>query len=111
MEKELKDMTVREVLLLDEFVNQLQQVMDGEVFNQERAAQEAKKQGCRLGRTPLDRLREKQVWQVEQVRDFFGATLNKSLVGFGAEERNYIYLVGMAAFKRTVTKLQKQEKE
>jgi hypothetical protein len=35
--------------------------------------------------------------------------LNKSLIGLSANEREYIYLVGMEAFRRTMKKLQEQE--
>ena len=109
MEKELKEMTVRDVLLQPEYLEQLQEVMDGEVWNQQKAGAEARKQELRIGRTPLDRLREAEVWEAENIRDYFGAVLNKSLVGFGAAEREYINLVGMAAFRRTVVKLKEKE--
>ena len=107
---ELKDMKVRDVLELDEFKSQLRQVMDGEEFNQERAASEARHNGARLARTPLDRLKDRGAWDVDSMIDYFANVLNKSLIGFSAGEREYIYLVGMAAFNRTMKKLQDKEK-
>lgn len=107
--KELKDLKVRDVLMMDEFRNQLSQVMDAEVDSQCRAASNAMAQGARLNRTPLDRLLERDVWHEDQMVDYFGSVLNKSLIGLSASERGYIYLVGMEAFRRTMKKLQEQE--
>ena len=106
---DLKEMKVRDVLQLEEFKRQLEDVMSGEVENQNKAAYDASKAGARLSRTPLDRLREKGAWDVESMTDYFANVLNKSLIGFGAGERQYIYLVGMEAFKRTITKLKEKE--
>ena len=102
-------MKVRDVLQLEEFKRQLEDVMSGEVENQNKAAYDASKAGARLSRTPLDRLREKGAWDVESMTDYFANVLNKSLIGFGAGERQYIYLVGMEAFKRTMKKLKEKE--
>ena len=107
--KELKDLKVRDVLMMDEFRGQLLQVMDAEVDSQRRAASNARAQGARLNRTPLDRLRERDLWHEDQMVDYFGSVLNKSLIGLSASEREYIYLVGMEAFRRTMKKLQEQE--
>ena len=109
--KELKELKVRDVLLMDEFMEHLSQVMDMELAAQEKAGYNASKQGARINRTPLDRLRERKVWEPEQMVEYFGSVLNKSLIGFSAAEREYIYLVGMAAFKRTMQKLQEQEND
>ena len=102
-------MKVRDVLQLEEFRRQMEDVMAGEVSNQNKAAYDASKAGARLSRTPLDRLREKGAWDVASMIDYFANVLNKSLIGFGAGERQYIYLVGMEAFKRTMKKLQENE--
>ena len=102
---DLKEMKVRDVLQLEEFKRQLEDVMSGEVANQNKAAYDASKAGARLSRTPLDRLREKGAWETDKMIDYFANVLNKSLIGFGAGERLYIHLVGMEAFKRTMAKL------
>lgn len=107
---ELKDMKVKDVLQMDEFLAEMQQVMDIEAGSQEKAAVNAHRQGARISRTPLDRLRERKVWDAGQMADLFGAVLGKSLIGFSASDRQYIYLVGMEAFKRTMQKLQEKEK-
>lgn len=108
---ELKDLKVRDVLMMDEFKRQIAEVMDAEFDNQRRAMYDAKAQGARLARTPLDRLRERDAWHMEMMVDYFGNVLNKTLIGFSSQERDYIYLIGMAAFKRTMRKLQEQEKQ
>lgn len=105
---ELKEMKVKDVLQLDEFRHEMQQVMDAEVCGQEKAAYQASRQGARLSRTPLDRLRDRKAWDVDSMIDYFANVLNKTLIGFSSSERNYIYLVGMAAFKRTMTKLKEK---
>lgn len=107
---ELKDLKVKDVLQMDEFLSEMQQVMDIEVGSQEKAAVSAQRQGARICRTPLDRLRERKVWDARQMADLFGAVLGKSLTGISASERQYIYLVGMEAFKRTMKKLQERNK-
>ena len=109
--KELKELKVRDVLMMDEFRVQISQVMEAEVFNQSKAEKEARAKGCRINRTPLDRLCARKVWEPETMIEYFGSVLNKSLIGFSAAERDYIYLVGMAAFKRTMQKLQEAEKD
>ena len=106
---DLKEMKVRDVLQLEEFRRQLEDVMSGEVANQNKAAYDASKAGARLSRTPLDRLREKGAWETDKMIDYFANVLNKSLIGFGAGERLYIHLVGMEAFKRTMAKLKEKE--
>lgn len=111
MSKELKEMTVRDVLLMDEFKLQMSQVMEGEVDRQHKAEHEARAKGCRINRTPLDRLCDREAWEPETMIEYFGSIMNKSLIGFSAAEREYIYLVGMEAFKRTMQKLQEQEKQ
>lgn len=107
----LKEMTVCDVLQLAEYKSQMEQVMAGEEFNQSRAAQKAANQGARLARTPLDNLREKNVWNADTMIDLYGSALNKTLIGFSANERAYIMLVGFEAFSRTVKKLEAEQKK
>ena len=95
--------------MTDEYRDEVQRVMDGEVFRQDKAAAEARKQKARLSRTPLDSLREKGAWEAEKMVNYYGNILNKSLVGFGATERAYIEMVCFEAFRRIVQRHQEQE--
>lgn len=109
--KELKDMTVREVIMMPRFVKYMKEVIDGEVFNQRQAQTEAITKGMMLKRTPLDSLRDRGMLDAERMVDLYGAILDKSMIGFSAAERGYIYLIGMTAFKRLMVRLQEEEKE
>ena len=107
--KSIKEMTVREVLMTDEYRDEVQRVMDGEVFRQDKAAAEARKQKARMNRTPLDSLREKGAWEAEKMVNYYGCILDKSLVGFGFTERAYIEMVCFEAFRRVIKRYKEQE--
>ena len=107
--KKLEKMTVRDILMTDEYRRELRQVMNGEEDSQRRASQKAKAKGMRLQRTPLDALRDKGAWEPHTMVDCFGCVLGKSLTGFSAREREYIHLVGMTAYKRLVHRLKDKE--
>jgi len=107
--KSIKEMTVREVLMTGEYRDEVQRVMDGEVFRQDKAAAEARKQKARLNRTPLDSLLEKGAWEAEKMTDYYACILDKSLVGFGATERAYIEMVCFEAFRRVIQRYKEQE--
>ena len=102
-------MTVREVLMTDEYRDEVERVMEGEVFRQDKAAAEARRQGARISRTPLDSLREKGAWEAEKMVNYYGCILDKSLVGFGATERAYIAIVCFEAFRRVIKRHKEQE--
>lgn len=99
---ELQTLTVRDVLQRQEFKDYVQAVMDMEIGHREKMLRKAAEDKARLCRTPLDNLQDKGVWNAESIVDYFGAILNKSCIGLSASERQYIYLVGMNAFNRTM---------
>lgn len=103
MEKdELNRMTAREVLESEKYLEKMRSVMELEAVRQRQAAMEARRQGMRISRTPLDSLRERGVWVPEQMVELYRAVICKALIGFGASERTYIMLVGMEAYRLTL---------
>jgi len=106
--EELAKLTVKDVIRMDAFKVELEKQLDLEQDNQTKEVKRAATMGCRLKRTPLDSLRDKGVFNAERMADLFESVLNKSLLGFGANERQYIHNLGMLAFARVMTKLQKE---
>lgn len=110
-EKSLKELTVRDVLTMPLFEKKMQEVIDGEVFSHRKAQTEAMTKGLLLQRVPLDRLRERDLLHGDKMVDLYGAVLDKSLIGFSASEREYIYQIGKEAFMRTMYKLKEMEEK
>ena len=103
MEKdELNRMTAREVLDSEKYLEKMRSVMELESVRQRQAAMEARRQGMRISRTPLDSLRERGVWVPEQMVELYRAVICKALIGFSSSERTYIMLVGMEAYRLTL---------
>ena len=107
--KSIKDMTVRDVLMTDLYRDYVRNVMEGEVAQQEKSAAAARAQHTRIGRTPLDNLRAKDVWDADKMVNCYGSILDKTLIGFSATERAYIEMVCIEAFRRCVRKMQELE--
>ena len=104
-QEELSQLKVKDVLRMDAFKEELRR----QIALEEDSHTEALKKG-RLKRTPLDSLRDKGVFNADKMVDLFENILNKSLVGFGANERQYIHSLGMLAFARVMVSLQKEAK-
>ena len=103
MEKdELNRMTAREVLESEKYLEKMRSVMELEAVRQRQAAMEARRQGMRINRTPLDSLRERGVWVPEQMVELYRAVICKALTGFSSSERTYIMMVGMEAYRLTL---------
>lgn len=111
MKKELKELTVREVIAMPRYRDYVDEVIKGEVFNHRQAEVQAITQGRRLQRTAYDSLHERGVLEVDKIVELFVAVMDKSLIGFSAAEREYIYLIGYQAFYRLMVRLQEEEKE
>ena len=109
MDKELKDMTVREVIMQPGFVRYLDEVIKGEASNHRTAELQALVTGRRLQRTAYDSLTERKVMEGARMVDLYGAVLDKSLVGFSAEERRYIEMIGNEAYRRYFVRLHDDE--
>ena len=101
--EELAKLTVKDIIRMDAFRVELER----QIKLEEDTHTDALRMG-RLKRTPLDSLRDKGVFNADRMADLFESVLNKSLLGFGANERQYIHNLGMLAFARVMTKLQKE---
>lgn len=107
--KDLKDMTVRDVIMQPDFVKYMKEVIDSEKFHHKGAEMEAVKNGLRLQRTSYDSLMERDMLHGERMVDLYGAVLDKSLIGFSAEERRYIEMIGNEAYRRYFVRLHDDE--
>lgn len=98
-------MTVMELTETDVFRKHVRQLLENEMDSHQRAAERAVAMKMRLQRTPIDRMMEKGVMDEDRMIELFRAVLNKSLIGFSAEERAYIYLLGYQAGTRATMEL------
>ena len=105
MKKKLEEMTVRELLMTDEFVRTLGEVIENERQSFREVRYRAYKEGRRLQRNPIDRLEERGVFNTEDMQSLYAMVVAKCLTGYSASERNYIELVGRQAYRVTIQKL------
>lgn len=111
MEKGLKEMTLGELLDSKEFQEELQRQIDNEVEHHDKMMREAYGKGLRLQRNPQERLRERGVFNVEDMVAAYKLIACKALQGYSAEERDYIKRVCWMAYWRIVDKEKKKEKK
>ena len=99
-EEELKKMTVKEVIELPEFLEEMKvQVKIEQDTHTEEIAR------GRLRRTPLDAIRERGVLYADKMVELFASVVAKTLEGYSSSERQYIYGVGMLCFGRVLNRL------
>ena len=110
MEKGLKEMTLGELLDSKEFQEELQKQIDNEVEHHDKMMREAFNRGLRLQRNPQERLRERGVFNVEDMTAAYKMIIAKSLQGYPAAEREYIKQVCWMAYWRVLEKMKKKEK-
>ena len=110
MEKGLKEMTLGELLDSKEFQEELQRQIDNEVEHHDKMMREAFNRGLRLQRNPQERLRERGVFNVEDMTAAYKMIIAKSLQGYSAAEREYIKQVCWMAYWRVLEKMKKKEK-
>lgn len=110
MEKGLKEMTLGELLDSKEFQEELQRQIDNEVEHHDKMMSEAFNRGLRLQRNPQERLRERGVFNVEDMTAAYKMIIAKSLQGYSAAEREYIKQVCWMAYWRVLEKMKKKEK-
>ena len=101
----MEEMTVRELLMTDEFVRTLGEVIENERQSFREVRYKAYKEGRRLQRNPIDRLEERGVFNTEDMQSLYAMVVAKCLTGYSASERNYIELVGRQAYRVTIQKL------
>lgn len=103
---EIKDLTIADVLKSAEYDKQLRRQMEIEETMQTRVI----KAGI-TRRTVLDRLRARNVWKSDALLLLYVRILDKSLTGYSAAERKFINDVCWLAYRRTIRKAMREEKE
>lgn len=104
-------MSVADVLDGEMFRNELKFQIEREQAHYDEMCQQAVKLKMRLQRAPIARLRERGVFNVEDMTAAYRMILVKQLDGFSAAEREYIKQVCMMAYWRVIEQLKKKEKE
>ena len=107
----LKEMTVEQLIDSDDFIKELEVQITNECENHDKLAREAFTKGLRLQRAPIARLREREVFNQQDIRDLYKRIIVGMLQGFSAAERQYIKQVCMVAYWRTVQKLKAAEQK
>lgn len=103
----LKEMKVADVLMTEEYAKEMKMEME---WRQDLQTRAIGKFGA-VRRTPLDRLRERGVYNPELMVQMYGLILQKRLDGFARMERDYIEDIGRRAYVRTIEVLKRKEGE
>lgn len=106
--KELKGMTISDVLKTPEFYNNLKVVIS-DLGNIRRNA--GISANAPLKRHPIDRLQERGVFEPGQMTVLYANAMDKKLQGYSSSERKFILEVGGEAFNITMKQLVDQEKK
>lgn len=106
--KELKDMTISDVLKTPEFYNNLKVVISDSGNIRRNAGISA---NAPFKRRTIDRLREKGVFEPGQMTVLYANAMDKKLQGYSSSERKFILEVGGEAFNITMKQLVDQEKK
>lgn len=109
--EDLQKMTVEQLLDSEEYRKELQVQIDRETEHHDRMMREAFTKGLRLKRNPINSLRERDVFNVEDMVAAYKLIIVKLLEGFSSAERDYIRRVCMMAYWRVVERHKKQEKQ
>ena len=107
---ELKGMTIEQLLDSVTFERELIRQIELETEHHDQMARQAFQSGLRLQRAPIATLREKGIFDAENIRDIYKRIICKTLVGFSAAEREYIKNLCMMAYWRVVEAYKKQNK-
>ena len=110
-ELNLKEITVGEFLDSEEFRTELKKVIDHETEYHDRMMRVAFTKKLRLQRNPINSLREKEVFNVDDMVAAYKLIIAKQLQGFSATERDYIKRVCLAAYGEVVARQKKREEE
>ena len=106
--KELKDMTISDVLKTPEFYNNLKVVISYLENTRRNAGIIA---NAPLKRHPIDRLQEKGVFEPGQMTVLYASAMDKKLQGYSSSERTFILNVGGEAFNKAMKILLENEKK
>ena len=106
--KELKDMTISDVLKTPEFYNNLKVVISDLENTRRKAGMMA---DAPLKLHPIDRLQERGVFELGQMTVLYANAMDKKLQGYSSIERKFILEVGGEAFNITMKQFLEQEKK
>lgn len=106
--KELKDMTISDVLKTPEFYNNLKVVISDLENTHRKAGIMA---DAPLKRHPIDRLQERGVFEPGQMTVLYANAMDKKLQGYSSSERTFILKVGGEAFNKTMKQFVDREKK
>lgn len=106
--KELKDMTISDVLKTPAFYNNLKVVISDLENTRRKAGMMA---DAPLKRPPIDRLQERGVFEPGQMTVLYANAMDKKLQGYSSSERKFILEVGGKAFNITMKQFLEQEKK
>lgn len=101
---DMSKMTIEQVLDSEQFEAELITQIDMETEHHDRMAREAFTSGMRLKRAPIATLRDRGLFDAENIRDIYKHIICKTLKGFSASEREYIKSVCMMAYWRVIEK-------
>lgn len=100
----LQTMTVEQLIDSEAFRTELALQIELEKKHHDEMAMEAFTRGLRLQRAPIARLREREVFDVENIIDIYKRIVCKQLNGFSSAERDYIRRLCMMAYSRVIAK-------
>lgn len=103
-EIDLSKMTIEQLLDSDPFIRELIRQVEMETEHHDAMAREAFSHGLRLQRAPITTLRERGLFDAENLRDIYRHIVCKTLKGFSAAEREYVKNVCMMAYWRVIEK-------
>lgn len=106
--KEVKDMTIADVLKTPAFYNNLKVVISDLENTRRKAGMVA---DAPLKRHPIDRLQEKGVFEPGQMTVLYASAMDKKLHGYSSSERTFILNVGGEAFNKAMKILLENEKK
>ena len=101
-----KEIKISDMLNTALFCRKLTDEMDMQIELQRKARHKFGK----LKRSPIDRLRERGVWNLQMV-DLYSQVLNGTLKGYSRAERDYIRALGDRAFRKALDLQKEIEKE
>lgn len=107
---DLRNMTIEQLLDSEPFERELIRQIEMETQHHDEMARQAFASGMRLQRAPITTLREKGIFDAENIRDIYKHIICKTLNGFSAAEREYIKNLCMMAYWRVVEAYKKEKR-
>ena len=106
----LREMTIEQLLDSEPFERELIRQIEMETQHHDKMARQAFVSGLRLQRAPIASLRERGIFDAENIRDIYKHIVCKTLKGFSAAEREYIKNLCMMAYWRVIEEYKQAKK-